>query len=436
LWDSRWGIPSALELSLALKRHILTRLAVYLHMANIEQLGDDEIHSFVKLTLPDVGCLHSATEVLDYLRERTGLLIGPGTWSFVHKNVGEFLVAGAIRDGNCVSEDGQKLDRFRLFAERHNDRWNNVLFFWAGLTAPGDLQSFIEQVLAKSKPAESVLALSVIYDQLQPHRLTEPWRTKQVLALFRRDFGTPDSAEIVFICSPAPQRMSTEVDAIFTELRLPERTDLREALWECLKACDIRWKEVANCHSSIFFITWSFFATQAPNREDLRAAVDKEFLRKKAHSEWWMFSATWGIRHTAIGRGDIPLSEFVKILGDSDPHIKPSLPIFLLASFVTLSIGSNRTVSANDLANLLSVLESLKALEPDRTWLKLSTAFADPFEDLETFDVLRESLESLTRNKLMEQIEPRLVSNTRDYVTSLIEKRKQLNTRSRSRTNR
>src|SRR6185295_7664463 len=144
LWDSRWGVPSAIELPLALKRHILTKLAVHLHTANIEQFGDDEIRSLVELILPDIDCHYSAPEVLDHLRERTGLLVGPGTWSFVHKNVGEFLVAAAIRDGDYEVNDGEKLDRLRLFAERHNDRWNNVLFFWAGLTSPGDLQSFIE----------------------------------------------------------------------------------------------------------------------------------------------------------------------------------------------------------------------------------------------------------------------------------------------------
>jgi len=432
LWDSRWGVPSAIELDLAVKRHILTRLAVHFHMANIEQLGHDEIRSLVELILPDIGSQHSATEVLDYLRERTGLLIGPGTWGFVHKNVGEFLVASAIRDGDCVSNDGQKLDRLRLFAERHNDRWNNVLFFWAGLTAPGDLQSFIEQVLAKSEPNESVLALSVIYDQLQPHRLTEPWRTKQVLKLLRRNFRSQHVREGVYYCSPSPVQMDISVLTIHIDLRLPERTPIGAALRECLKACNIRWKEAAKSHSSILFLTWLFFAVQPPNSDDLRGALDKGFLEKKRRSEWWMFSATWGIRHAASGLGDVSLPEFIKVIADSHPEIKPHLPIILLGSFVILSDGTRRTSSPNILANLLSVLESFKAVEPDPTWLELSTEFQGRYDDLGTFDVLLKSLELLRESKLMEHIETSLVSNTREYVTTLIEKRKQLRTSSKS----
>jgi hypothetical protein len=436
LWDSRWGVPSAIELSLALKRHILTRLAVHLHMANIEQLGDDEIRSLVELILPDIDCRHSASEVLDYLRERTGLLIGPGTWGFVHKNVGEFLVAAAIRDADCVSDDGQKLDRLRLFAERHNDRWNNVLFFWVGLTAPGDLQSFIEQVFAKSELIESVLALSVIYDQLQPHRLTEPWRTRQVLKLLRRDFQTRPSSPVNYVCSPVPIDLYVRISGPHMELRLPERTHLNWAIMECLKACNISWKEARKCHPSILFVTWLFYATSPPDSDTLRAVLDRDFLGKKGRSTWWMFPAIWGVRQAASGLPDISLAEFVKIIGDCDPKIKPRLPIILLSVFVVLSLGRGRTSSPNILANLLSVLESIRDVEPDPTWIEFSSEFGAQFDDLGTFDVLRKSLEILNGNKLMDQIETSLVSVSRDYVSRLLERRKQHQVRSKGGTNR
>ncbi len=424
LWDSRWGVPSAIELSLALKRHILTRLAVRLHMANVEQLGDDDILSLVRLILPDISCHHLPGEVLDYLRERTGLLVGPGTWSFVHKNVGEFLVASAIRDSDCVSDDGQKLDRLRLFAERHNDRWNNVLFFWAGLTTPGDLQSFIEQVLTKSELKESVLAFSMIYDQLQPHRLTEPWRTRQILKLLRRDFGSPTNSTFFYECSPTPIKEQVSIAVVHIELRLPERPDLSVALWECMRACNIRWKDAAKCHSSLQFEVWLFYAIQPLDSDDFCSALDKDFLGKHGRSEWWMFSATWGIRHAAAGLGSGSLAEFVKTIADSHPEIRTRLPIILLASFVVLSEGSSRTSSPTVLANLLNVLESVKDVEPDPTWLELSKEFQGRFEDLGTFDVLQKSLESLSKNKLIDHVEISLVSNTRDYLNSLIEKRK------------
>jgi hypothetical protein len=149
LWDSQRGIPAAIDLSPDLKKKILIELALKLHCDQVGHLDDSEMRTFLDMVLPTLVCGHPSLAVLDHLRERTGPLVGPGTWSFTHKGVGEFLVAAAIEDGDEVDSSGQKLDRSRLFRERRDDRWNTGLFFWAGLTTPGNLQSFIEQVTAE-----------------------------------------------------------------------------------------------------------------------------------------------------------------------------------------------------------------------------------------------------------------------------------------------
>ncbi|MEK6676984.1 MAG: NACHT domain-containing protein, partial [Planctomycetota bacterium] len=102
LWASRWKVPSLISLPLSLKKRILTRLALHLHMKDLEQLGDAEIEPVMAGILRDLGCREPAIDVLNYFRERSGLLIGPGTWNFVHKSVAEFLVASAICDGDQV----------------------------------------------------------------------------------------------------------------------------------------------------------------------------------------------------------------------------------------------------------------------------------------------------------------------------------------------
>lgn len=426
LWDSRWGVPSAIELSLDVKRRILTLLAVHLHMANMDQLGDDEITLLMQTILPGMNCSHSAAEVLDYLRERTGLLVGPGTWSFVHKNVGEFLVAAAIRDGDHKTGDDQKLDRLRLFADRHNDRWNNVLFFWAGLTAPGDLQSFIEQILTKSEPEDSVLALSVICDQLQPHRLTEPWRTQQIMKLLRRDFRTRDSTPLGYVPGdPLPRHIDISVGTVSPPLRLPENTSLRLAIWDCLEVSSLSWAEAAHCHSSILFITWSFFSTRPRSSDDLRAALDKNVVGKKVPLEWLIFSPTWGIGHAVSGKSDVPLAEFIDLLGSSHPELRPRFPFFLLSLFV--GFAQRKALDLTPVTQLLMALDSLRSFEVDQSWLELSQEFENSFEETGIFDLLEESLKLLDQDELnVGVLEPGLVSNTRSYVMSLIEMRTQV----------
>ncbi|MEK6674456.1 MAG: NACHT domain-containing protein, partial [Planctomycetota bacterium] len=102
VWDSRWGVPPAIQIKQELKHKILTRLALHLHLEQLEQLDDLEILPQIECTLRDLSCKLTPINVLNHLRERSGLLIGPGTWSFVHKSVAEFLVASAICDGDQV----------------------------------------------------------------------------------------------------------------------------------------------------------------------------------------------------------------------------------------------------------------------------------------------------------------------------------------------
>ncbi len=417
LWDSRWGVPASIQLSVELKRRILTALAIHLHMTHTEQLGDDEIKSFMQTVLPNLGCKHSAQEVLDHLRERTGLLIGPGTWSFVHKNVGEFLVATAIQDGDSSTNDGQKLDRLRLFAQRHDDRWNNVLFFWAGLTTPGDLQGFIEQVSSESAAEDPILALSLFYDQLPPYRLTEPWRSKQLLKLLQTGFRSSGSRTIHFMVGPVPKTMSLNVETIFLELRLPEPTIFHLALWECLKGSNVTWKQCWRCHDSVRFIAWMFFATQPPNADELRAALDKRYWMEATTPDLLLFPSMWGVAQAATGTGALSLEEFIEILGESQPGLKPRLPFFLLGAL------TQRFLTENDpgiLSRLLRALESIKDGEVDRAWLKLSGEFKSySGRQSGSLDLLLGSNRALERIERIEGMDPALVSSVREYLAKL-----------------
>jgi hypothetical protein len=144
IWDDRQEIKADTSgLDREQKKRILTILAISLHLRNIDEMAENEVLSVVSKAMDEYGYNGSARDVLDSLRERSGLIVGPGSYSFSHKSIGEYLVAQGICDGDkCV--DGQRLDRFRLNSERSNDRWLNVMYFWAGSAPVGDVKTFID----------------------------------------------------------------------------------------------------------------------------------------------------------------------------------------------------------------------------------------------------------------------------------------------------
>ena len=414
LWDSRWGVTSSIDLSPELKKRILTRLALHLHLAEIEQLSDAEIEDLLQSIMPSLGCSHSAAAVLGHLGERTGLLIGPGTWGFVHKNVGEFLVAAAIQDGDQIDSCGQRMDRLRLFSERLNDRWNVVLFFWAGLTTPGDLQSFIEQIAAETEDEDLFLAINLISDQSQPYRLTESWRSDQLLKLLKRGLKRPETGSLIIGSLPRE---------FVVELPFPIGSEtmrgsfLAPTIFDCLKASSITWQQAAKCHESFLPIVWAFFTTRPRSTEDLRSALLLESRPPSLAPGWMMLPFTSGIT-VASNEADVPLEEFMETLSQTVPEHTSKLTFFLLARFVEAVRG--RYFNKKAIKNLLYAVESRRMQGVDSEWLNSSRSYAINSES-ESFDLLNTSLECLDDIAVEHGAfsEDGLVSGVRNYVVEL-----------------
>jgi hypothetical protein len=182
LWDDKRKVSAAAaNITLSQKHRILMRVALHFQLSGIDQLDEQPMAEFVEKVLKETNIVCSAADVLTVLRERTGLLIGPGSYSFVHKSVSEFLVAQAIFQGDQQDETGEHIDRMRLFRDRHDDRWNTVLFFWAGLTSLADLRNFIDQSIEILGADDWHLAWGLIYDQME--RLPMEWVKRAVIWL-------------------------------------------------------------------------------------------------------------------------------------------------------------------------------------------------------------------------------------------------------------
>ncbi|MDI1435174.1 NACHT domain-containing protein [Polyangium sorediatum] len=165
-WDDRRNVvATAVTLTSYQKRRIFQGLALSMHLTQQDQLDERETALIVGRFLTDLRLDAAPETILSALRERTGLLIGPGTYSFSHKSIAEFLVAEAILEGSQMDESGNRLDRFLLYRKKHEDRWNTVLFLWAGLSPARDVEEFVVLCLEAGAWPDLSLALGILYDQ-------------------------------------------------------------------------------------------------------------------------------------------------------------------------------------------------------------------------------------------------------------------------------
>lgn len=165
VWDNRHKRSVSIQLTQPHKHEILRDIAVRMFFGNIDQIEEKEITQIIAGTLQRLGQTAEPAQVLEFLRERTGLLIGPGIYTFSHKSVAEFLVAETIVEGNVLAEDGAHIDRMCLYRYRYDDRWNTVLFLWAGLARKAELEQLIRDALSDGTPERWALVFGLLADQ-------------------------------------------------------------------------------------------------------------------------------------------------------------------------------------------------------------------------------------------------------------------------------
>lgn len=148
IWDSRRKVSASLvQLSLEQRRMVIRRFALAIFLDQRESLEESEMLEWLQITLTDMNCPSSSEDVLTLLMERTGLIDGPGTISFVHKTIAEFLVAETVLQGDQRDTSGNRIDRFWLYEHRDDDRWNATIFLWAGLAPLMDVEAFVVECL-------------------------------------------------------------------------------------------------------------------------------------------------------------------------------------------------------------------------------------------------------------------------------------------------
>lgn len=245
LWDKRRKVATAhVQLTDRQKRRILQKLAIHMQSNATDELDEDTASEVVDTVLDSRD--HPAKAVLAALRERSGSLIGPGVYNFVHKSVAEFLVAETVVDGVEIDSAGDRLDRFLLFRARGWDRWRTILYFWAGLAPKADVEAFIGECFATRAPDDFVLAIGLMDDRIA-------WRDR---AAIRRLLGVmckhtvmkmPIDPRIEFCIYAAPKELwSHDIAIALANCGLTRRTSLEHALARLIESADFAWRDCSN----------------------------------------------------------------------------------------------------------------------------------------------------------------------------------------------
>ena len=221
LRDSGLGIQArATKLTDKEKRHVLAHIALHFHLNSVNEVNDETMRQLVNEALAKFKFDEDGERLLPALRERTGLLQGPGAWSFVHKTIGEFLVAELICDGTTRLPDKRRLDRKELWTHRHKDEWTTVLFFWAGKTSPRELEEFLGDLLDEAAGKATLLALSLLHDQ--GDRLTYDAQRSLAALLIAKPLLADEGPDAFVLCvTPATPESAYHQDHRSVMFELP-----------------------------------------------------------------------------------------------------------------------------------------------------------------------------------------------------------------------
>jgi len=393
LWDSRWGIISVVTLDTNSKKTLLTHLALHFHLSNSEQMGDSDLEAALQTAPSALLGGYTLPTVLDHLRERSGLLVGPGTWSFVHKSVGEFLVASAIRDGHRVDKSGARLDRLRLFKERYDDRWNAVLFFWAGLASPSDLQSFIEQVIAAGTSQDLEIALGLIHDQLDQDRLSLEWLRLRLPELVRLPIDEP--IKVIYGADLMPNDSSFDAEYPIDTSNVrhissssPHFTYAYEVLSAVIQRTNLRWSDLRQAHTTQRSGVWlACLNCGAGDAHELASTIAEapDDLTSASSSLRLAFVYSFD---ASIRNGILPVADVIAIWQAQYPDIRSIKLIALLGALQITSLTPNRR---QECASLLAALDPA---EVDPRGLASSSRVHE-VESNGSVDLLHRSIERL-----------------------------------------
>lgn len=369
LWDDRRKVRATpLQLSLEQKRQILRGLALRMSFQGREQLGEPATVNLVQSLLQRLGVSLPVEDVLAALRERSGLIVGPGIYSFVHKSVAEYLVAEAILQGDQRDVSGRRVDRFWLFEQRDNDRWDAVTFLWAGLAPVTDVESFIAECIE----AETLdLACGILDDQYE--RIPPEIRQRLLLEVFRKEWKLTRLFRIENIRVEWQYSWSEDLPLGFLStptFHLRSLSASSEFAFLVMRAVEdgtITWSDRANAQEEIRDLIWMGVASSPRDIGDWMACLTSSCPESSVPAAWLYWAVESLVTDVICGTTKLDLEAFIGAYKEACPHIRGLVPLALMSS--ALRSIEVESYEPSEIRRILEVLLDSNDGEIQLRWL-------------------------------------------------------------------
>lgn len=417
-WDTRRKVKaSGVTLSQSDKKQILTAMALHLQLAEREEMDEHEAVQITQTCLQNIRQDYSPEEVLATLRERSGLLVGPGTYSFIHKSVSEFLVAEAAVQGSSTDSRGKRIDRFCLFEYRENDRWNVVTFLWAGLAPVADVESFIDQC---SGEADIGLGYGIFLDQYE--RFSPSYRRQVVMRLIslnpRLESGGHYwiGAGIKYDLIDSPLRIPSAFLRGLSHPRLPK------IFFHAVKDGLLLWSDAKGLRGNLRALIWMSIASYSENVQDWGRCIRRLPAGLVNHDTWMLWIAGIVIFKALRRKPHNEAQEYVRLFCQLHTSYSGLLGIALLDNVAAYSLDEEHLVYRNDFRR--SVLDLAQQLSWDNIPPSvLAVTHAWSVRGSEELDLLLQGRKMLKGWKGEPALNSESIIHAVETVDSLIKKR-------------
>jgi hypothetical protein len=420
LWDDRRNVTAtSLQLSLEQKRQIMRRFALKMFLQQKDQLDEHEALEIMKAVLGKLNISLSEEDVLSGLRERSGLIIGPGIYSFVHKSVLEYLVAESVLQGDERDDSDHRIDRLCLFKNRDDDRWNTIIFLWAGLAPFVDVESFVEECI---KIQMWDLAYGILYDQYDKFPL-------EIRRIFLLKIVKFDQTLINYkhhyywVCSYAHSKATLRIHTFDLRNISSSFSDFHNLIDQAVRDKTLIWADATNATGGIKDLLWMICACAIEDSDEwkncLNSCDESDFADMVMRRHFVITTITSKFLRSKPTNLDV--KKFKKLYTDIQPEFGKLMPISLMSvvgDFTIVSAKINRFDFHPDnpfsLDAILEVIDSCNVDDVPEELLVETNNWHSWLHD-ENYDLLANFLNVLKKLELQS-----LVENSPHYINAVV----------------
>jgi len=373
IWDDRRQVSaSSVELSLEQKRQILRGFALHLFLIEEDQLDETLVLEWLREQLLKMSIKEDAAIVLDSLRERSGLIIGPGVYNFAHKSIAEYLVAETILQGDQRDSLGYRIDRFLLFEHRDDDRWNTVTFLWAGLAPIADVESFIEESIEANNIE---LAAGLLLDQFE--RIPTEIARKLLLKILKNELTFNLGGSHWMVSAPTLKR-----NEYMFNLQVPEfdlrgltpRSNFSSLIGFAIYKGVLVWDDIYTVSGDLRDLIWMYFTTNRKDLDQWHTCLRESCPQTAEQNHWLFWVAESCFAYGLNTNNPESLESYISILLETHPSFEGHLPIVMMSALSSIIFEERIYEFSLDIKKIPSFLKILTQLNAiDKNLLKLTS---------------------------------------------------------------